>query len=69
MHMAGCTCGDPLQPMMTSHYARYDVTKIMTCIMKNGRLQYDFVRDLSLHMRNLSSHHRIAEKVADDHQV
>ena len=37
--------------------------------MKNGRLQYDFVRDLSSHMRNLSSHHIIAEKVADDHQV
>ena len=41
----------------------------MTCIMKNGCLQYDFVRDLSSHMRNLSSHHRIAENVADDHQV
>ena len=37
--------------------------------MKNGRLQYDFVRDLSSHMRNLSSHHRITEKVANDHQV
>ena len=41
MHMAGCTCGDPLQPMMIIHHARYDVTKIMTCIMKNGRLQND----------------------------
>ena len=28
MHMAGCTCGDPLQLM-----------KIMTCIMENRRLQ------------------------------
>ena len=37
-------------------------TGIMICIMKNGRLQYDFVRDLSLHMRNLSSHHRIENK-------
>ena len=41
----------------------------MTCIMKNGRLRNDFVRDLSLHMRNLSSHHKIAEKLADGHQV
>ena len=62
MHMAGCTCGDPLQLMKTIHHAYIDITKIMTCIMKNGRLQDDF-------MRNLSSHHRIVEKVADDHQV
>ena len=33
----------------------------MTCIMKNGRLRNGFMRDLS-------SHHRITEKVADDHQ-
>ena len=30
--------------------------------MKNGRLQNDF-------MRNLSSHHKVAAKVADDHRV
>ena len=30
--------------------------------MKNGRLPNDF-------MRNLSSHHKVVEKVADDHQV
>ena len=30
--------------------------------MKNGRLRNDF-------MRNLSSHHKVADKVADDHQV
>ena len=41
MHMAGCTCGDPLQPMMIIHHAWYDVTKIMTCIMENGRPQND----------------------------
>ena len=41
MHMAGCTCGDPLQPMMTIHHERYDLMKIMTCIMINGRLQND----------------------------
>ena len=44
----------------TSCMNRY--TEKMTCIMKNGRLQDDLVRDLS-------SHHRIVEKVADDHQV
>ena len=62
MHMAGCTCGDPLQPMKTIHHPYTDITKIMTCIMKNERMRNDF-------MRNLSSHHRIAEKVANDHQV
>ena len=55
-------CGDPLQLMKTIHHAYKDITKIMTCIMKNGRLRNDF-------MRNLSSHYRVAEKVADDHQV
>ena len=40
MHMAGCTCGDPLQLMMTIHHAKKYV-KILTCIMKNGRLQND----------------------------
>ena len=69
MHMAGCTCGDPLQLMMTIHHARFDITKIMTCIMKNGRLQNDFVRNLSSHVQNLSSHHIVSKKVADDHQV
>ena len=57
MHMAGFTCGDPLQLMKTIHNANKDVMKIMTCIVKNGRL------------RNLSLHHKIADKVADDHQV
>ena len=46
MHMAGCTCGDPLQLMMTIHYARYDVTKMMICIMKNGRLQNDLSAEI-----------------------
>ena len=46
-----------------------DITKIMTCIMKNGRLQNDFGWNLSSHMRNLSSHHIVSKKVADDHQV
>ena len=41
MHMAGCTCGDPLQLMKTIHHAHKDITKIMACIMKNGRLQND----------------------------
>ena len=41
MHMAGCTCGDPLQLMMTIHHALFDVTNIVTRIMKNGRLQND----------------------------
>ena len=41
MHIVGYNYGDPLQPMMTIHHARYDVTKLMTCIMKNGRLQND----------------------------
>ena len=41
MHMAGFTCGDPLQPMKTIHHAYTDITKIMTCIMENGRLQND----------------------------
>ena len=41
MHMAGCTCGDPLQLMMAIHYARYDMTNMMICIMINGRLQND----------------------------
>ena len=62
MHMAGCTCGDPLQLMKIIHHARNDIAKRMTCIMKNGRLWNDF-------MWNLSSHHRVADKVADDHQV
>ena len=34
----------------------------MTCIMKNGCLQKDFVRNLSSHMRNLSSHHKVDRK-------
>ena len=41
MHMAGSTCRDPLQLMKTNNHAWFDVTKIMTCIMKNGRLQND----------------------------
>ena len=41
MHMAGYTCGDPLQLMKIIHHARNDITKRMTCIMKNGRLQDD----------------------------
>ena len=41
MHMAGCTCGDPLQLMKTVNYANKDITKIMPCIMRNGRLQND----------------------------
>ena len=41
MHMAGCTCGDPLQLMKIIHHARKDIAKRMTCIMKNGRLQND----------------------------
>ena len=57
MHMEGCTCGDPLQLMKIIHHALNDIAKRMTCIMNNGRL------------RNLSSHHKIAQKVADDHRV
>ena len=34
----------------------------MICIMENGRLQNDF-------MQNLSSHHKVVEKVAADNQV
>ena len=41
MHMAGSTCGDPLQLMKTIHHAYKDIKKKMTCIMKNGRLQDD----------------------------
>ena len=41
MHMAGCTRGDPLQIMKTIHHGYQEITKIMTCIMKNGRLQND----------------------------
>ena len=41
MHMAGCTCGDPLQLMKIIHHARNDIAKRMTCIIKNGRLQND----------------------------
>ena len=41
MHMADCTCGDPLQLMKTIHHASKVKTKLMTCIMKNGRLQND----------------------------
>ena len=45
MHMAGCTCGDPLQLMKIIHHAQNDITKRMTCIMKNGRLQNDLSAD------------------------
>ena len=55
-------CGDIPYFMKTIHRAYKNVMKIMTCTMKNGRLQNDF-------MRNLSSHHKVAAKVADDHQV
>ena len=54
--------GDHLQSVKTMHYAYMTIMKIVICIMENGRLQNDF-------MRNLSSHHRAAEKVADDLRV
>ena len=62
IHMADFTCGDPIQLMKTIHHVYKKITKIMTSIMKNGCLWNDFIR-------NLSSHHRVGEKVADDHRI
>ena len=41
MHMAGCTCGDPLQLIDDNSLCMRRYVKIMTCIMENGRLQND----------------------------
>ena len=62
MHMAGFALWRPSSIMKTIHHAYMKVMKIMTCTMRIGRLQNDFMRDLS-------SHHKVATKVADDHQV
>ena len=48
--------------MKTMHHAYKKIMKIMICILENGRLQNDF-------MRNLSSHQKVAAKVEDDHQI
>ena len=62
MHMAGCTCGDPLKLMKIIHHARKDIAKSMTCIMKNGRLQNDLSAEVIIASQN-------SKQVADDHQV
>ena len=37
--------------------------------MKNGHLRNDFMRYLSSYAEFIIASHRIAEKIADDHQV
>ena len=50
--MAGSTCGDPLQLMKTIRHAYKDIMKMMTCIMKNGRLQNDLSAEVIIASQN-----------------